>query len=59
MVWFNVQAPNNVKRVTVSVGDRVIWSKDFNWKSADVTDVISSNLGDVFLNYRIDIISSG
>ncbi|MBQ2600151.1 hypothetical protein II582_02025 [bacterium] len=24
MVWFNVQAPNNVKRVTVSVGDRVI-----------------------------------
>lgn len=47
MVWFNVQAPNNVKRVTVSVGDRVIWSKDFNWKSADVTDVISSNLGDV------------
>ena len=47
MVWFNVQAPNNVKRVTVSIGDRVIWSKDFNWKSADITDVISSNLGDV------------
>jgi hypothetical protein len=24
MVWFNVQAPNNVKRVTVSINNRVI-----------------------------------
>jgi hypothetical protein len=47
MVWFNVQAPNNVKRVTVSINNRVIWSTDYNGKSSDITDVISSNLWDV------------
>ena len=47
MVRFNVQSPNNVKRVTVSINDRVIWSTDYNGKSSDITDVISSNLWNV------------
>lgn len=47
MVWFNVTSKNWIKRVTVSINDRVIWSTDYNWKSTDLTDVISSNLWDV------------
>ncbi len=47
MVWFNVQAGNNISRVTVSINDRVIWSTDYNGKSNDITDVISSNLWNV------------
>lgn len=57
MVWFNVQAPNNVKRVTVSINDRVIWSTDYNWKSSDVTDVISSNLWDVSGNSELTLVA--
>lgn len=47
MVRFNVKSPNNIKRVTVSINDRVIWSTEYNWKSNDITDIISSNLWDV------------
>ena len=47
MVWFSVKSKNWIKRVTVSINDKVIWSVDYNWKSTDLTDVISSNLWDV------------
>ena len=57
MVWFNVQAPNNVKRVTISINDRVIWSKDFNWKSADVTDLISSDLWNVTWSSELTLLA--
>ena len=57
MVWFSVQAPNNVKRVTVSINDRVIWSTDYNWKSSDITDVISSNLWDVSWNGELTLVA--
>ncbi len=57
MVWFNVQAPNNVKRGTISINDRVIWSKDFNWKSADVTDVISADLWNVTWKSELTLVA--
>ena len=57
MVWFNVQAPNNVKRVTVSINGRVIWSTDYNGKSSDVTDVISSNLWDVSWTSELTLVA--
>ena len=57
MVWFSVQAPNNVKRVTVSINDRVIWSTDYNGKSSDITDVISSNLWDVSWNSELTLVA--
>jgi hypothetical protein len=44
MIWFNVTAKNNIKRVSVSINDRVIGSKEYNGKSNDITDIISSNL---------------
>lgn len=47
MVWFNVKSKSWIKRVTVSINDKVIWSVDYNGKSTDLTDVISSNLWDV------------
>jgi hypothetical protein len=44
MIWFNVTAKNNIKRVSVSINDRVIGSKEYNGKSNDITDIISSDL---------------
>ena len=57
MVWFSVQAPNNVKRVTVSINDRVIWSTDYNGKSSEITDVISSNLWDVTWTSELTLVA--
>ena len=47
MVRFNVTSKNWIKRITVSINNKVIWSTDYNWKSTDLTDVISSNLWDI------------
>ena len=57
MVWFNVQSQNNIKRVTVSINGRVIWSTDYNWKSNDITDVISSNLWNASGNSELTLLA--
>lgn len=44
MIRFNVKWENPIKRVSVSINWRVIWSVDYKLESNDITDVIISNL---------------
>ncbi|HPC34152.1 MAG TPA: transglycosylase domain-containing protein [Candidatus Absconditabacterales bacterium] len=57
MIWFNVTAKNNIKRVSVSINDRVIGSKEYNGKSNDITDIISSDLGEEIGNGELTLLA--
>ncbi|MCK9467474.1 MAG: penicillin-binding protein [Candidatus Absconditabacterales bacterium] len=57
MIWFNVKAKNNIKRVSISINDRVIGSKEYNGKANDITDIISSDLGEEFGNGELTLLA--
>lgn len=57
MIWFNVTAKNNIKRVSVSINDRVIGSKEYNGKSNDITDIISSDLWEEIWNGELTLLA--
>ncbi len=57
MVWFSVKSPNNIKRVSISINDRVIWSTEYRGDSNDITDVIVSDLGEEFGNWELTILA--
>ena len=57
MVWFNVKSPHNIKRVSISINDRVIWSTEYKWDSSDITDVIISDLGEEYGAWDLTILA--
>ncbi len=57
MVWFNVKAPNNIKRVSISINDRIIGSTEYRWDSNNITDVIISNLWEEFGNWELTLLA--
>ena len=57
MIWFNVKAKNNIKRVSVSINGRVIWSTEYRWNSNDITDVILSDLWEELGKWELTLLA--
>jgi len=57
MIWFNVKSPNNIKRISVSINGRVIWSTEYRWNSNDITDVIASDLWEELGQWELTILA--
>ncbi len=57
MVWFNVKSPNNIKRVSISINDRIIWSTEYRWDSNDITDIIISDLWNEVWDWSLTLLA--
>ncbi|HKL43762.1 MAG TPA: transglycosylase domain-containing protein [Candidatus Absconditabacterales bacterium] len=57
MVRFSVSAPNNIRRVSISINDRVIGSMEYRGDSNQITDVMVTDLGDEFGNGELTLLA--